>query len=178
MKKGPLGVCLGGPLRGNIKVHHQICGQVIISFNLSYLFFLQPSGQILFIRAIFLWLTDLIEWLAFYFKTFSGFLYGVSISQPTDLIGWMELNLLLGVSHTIVYYMEASASVKCSEIEETTLQRAPGDESAGILRGSWSAPTYYLAVASHKQTVQVELFYIQESSLLSCMCFVKCCMIF
>ena len=98
--------------------------------------------------------------------------------QPTDLISWMELNLLLGVSHTIGYYMEASASVKCSEIEETTLQRAPGDESAEILRGSWPAPTYYLAVASHKQTVQVELFYIQESSLLSCMCFVKCCMIF
>ena len=85
--------------------------------------------------------------------------------QPTDLIGWMELNLLLGVSHTIVYYMEASASVKCSEIEETTLQRAPGDESAGILRGSWPAPTYYMAVASHKQTVQVEVFYIQRKQL-------------
>ena len=45
------------------------------------------------------------------------------------------------------------------------MQRAPGIESAEILRGSWPAPTYYLAVASHKQTVQVELFYIQRKQL-------------
>jgi len=31
--------------------------------------------------------------------------------KPTDLIGWMELNLLLGVSYTIVYFIEASAQV-------------------------------------------------------------------
>ena len=36
LKKGPLGVCLGGPLRGNIKVHHQIFGQVIIQGAFFY----------------------------------------------------------------------------------------------------------------------------------------------
>ena len=62
------------------------------------------------------------NWIAcFSFKTFSEFLDGVIILQPTDLIGWMELNLLLGTSHTIVYYMEASASVKWSQIEEMSL---------------------------------------------------------
>jgi len=31
--------------------------------------------------------------------------------KPTDVIGWMELNLLLGVSFTIVYFMEVSLQV-------------------------------------------------------------------
>ena len=40
------------------------------------------------------------------------FLRFVFFLQPTDLIGWMELNLMLGVSYTIVYFIEASIQVK------------------------------------------------------------------
>ena len=56
LKKGPLGVCLGGPLRGNIKVHHQTSNASAI-FSLGAVFFSDP-----------------IELLAFHLKLFSDFL--------------------------------------------------------------------------------------------------------